>query len=239
MGPVSLFADGFYSNQRGKQIYPPANGEARQVLETNLVVPTSNPFYPTGTRCTTNPSTSNPAGAPAGCTPTNLRVDYSFALEVPTFIVGGEVAGHYDFGFNLDKLPFDWRGKATYSMSDDRNYGDASNAINKNNLSAALGNTVAATTVSASYTKPSAVPYLNIFCDPAAFTCNDPATLAYIVGYRTQHEHFKIQEVGLNLDGPLFDLPGGTVRVPSQRNISRNTGRLSVCKTTTPPAPPS
>jgi iron complex outermembrane receptor protein len=32
------------------------------------------------------------------------------------------------------------------------------------------------------------------------------------VGYRTQHEHFKIQEVDLNFDGPLFDLPGGTVR---------------------------
>jgi iron complex outermembrane recepter protein len=193
LGAISLFGDAFYSNQRGKQIYPPANGEARQVLETNLTVPNNNPF--------------RPSGAPAV-----LKVDYSFALEVPTFVVGGEVAGHYDFGFNLDKLPFDWRGKATYSMSDDRNYGDASNAINKNNLNAALGNTVAASAGFASYTKPSNVPYLNIFCDPSAFTCNDPATLKYIVGYRTQHEHFKIQEAGLNLDGPLFDLPGGTVR---------------------------
>ena len=141
LGPVALFADGFYSNQRGKQVYTPGNGQARNVLKTNLTVPTTNPYYPTGTRCTTNPSAGTPAGVPAGCTPTNLRVDYSFALEVPTFITGGEVATHWDFGFNLDKLPFDWTGKLTYSMSDDRNYGDASNSINKNNLLAALGNT--------------------------------------------------------------------------------------------------
>ncbi len=134
-------------------------------------------------------------------------------LEVPTIVTGGEVAGHYDFGFNLDKLSLRLaRGKATYSMSDDRNYGDANNAINKNNLLAALGNTVAATGGAASYTKPTSVPYLNIFCDPSAFTCNSPTTLQYLVGYRTQHEHFKVQETGLNLDGPLFDLPGGPVR---------------------------
>ena len=31
-----------------------------------------------------------------------------FALEVPTFIMGGEVATHWDSGFNFDNLPFDW-----------------------------------------------------------------------------------------------------------------------------------
>jgi iron complex outermembrane receptor protein len=212
-GSIAVFADGFYSNQRGKQIYPPGNGEARQVLETNLVVPTTNPYYPTGSKANSGAAGCPVVGAQAAsCVPNNLRVDYSFALEVPTIVVGGEVATHWDGGFNFDKLPFDWRGKLTYSMSDDRNYGDASNAINKNNLSAALGNTVAATGGFASYTKPTAVPYLNVFCDPAAFTCNDPATLAYIAGYRTQHEQFKIQETDLNFDGPLFDLPGGKVR---------------------------
>ncbi|HMI94927.1 MAG TPA: TonB-dependent receptor [Micropepsaceae bacterium] len=198
LGPVALFADGFYSNQRGKQIYTPGNGQARNVLETNLTVPTNNPFRPTGA-------------------PAVVKVDYSFALEVPTFITGGEVATHWDFGFNLDKLPFDWQGKLTYSMSDDRNYGDATNSINKNNLLAALGNTVSipATSTTAAYTfvKPSAVPYLNIFCDPMAFTCNDPATLSYIVGYRLQHETFKVQETGFNFNGPVFDLPGGPIRL--------------------------
>jgi iron complex outermembrane receptor protein len=216
-GPISLFADGFYSNQRGKQIYTPGNGQARNVLESNLTVPTNNPYYPTGTRCTTNPSAAVPAGVPAGCTPNNLRVDYSFALEVPVFITGGEVATHWDAGLNLDKLPFDWIGKLTYSMSDDRNYGDATNSINKNNLLAALGNTVSipATSTTSAYTfvKPAAVPYLNVFCDPSAFKCNDAATLAYLVGYRLQHESFKVQETGFNFSGPVFELPGGPVQI--------------------------
>ena len=57
------------------------------------------------------------------------------------------------------------------------------------------------------------MPYLNVFCDPTAFKCNDPATLAYIVGYRNQHETFKIQETGFNFNGPVFQLPGGPLQV--------------------------
>jgi outer membrane receptor protein involved in Fe transport len=205
LGSISIFADAFYSHQRGKQIYPPSNGEARQVPNTNLTGPTTNPYYPTGVRCVTNPNT------PAGCTPTNIRVDYSFALEVPTIINGGETASHWDAGFNLDNLPFDWNGKLVFSMTDDKNFGDATNDINRNNVSAALGNVVPAdaTVNAASYTKPASIPYLNVFCDPLAFQCNDPKTLAYIVGYRLQHERFKIQESGFNFNGPVYTLPGG------------------------------
>jgi hypothetical protein len=46
-------------------------------------------------------------------------------------------------------------------------------------------------------------------CDPAL---NDPATLAYIVGYRNQHETFKVQETGFNFNGPVFELPGGPLQ---------------------------
>jgi iron complex outermembrane recepter protein len=193
LGPISLFVNAFYSNQRGKQVYPAGNGSsARQELRTNLAVPTNNPYYPVGA-------------------PPNVRVDYSFAIEVPTITRGGEVAGHWDFGFNFERLPFDWRGKATFSMTDDRNYGHFENGINDGNLSAALGFTVPAKGIAGSFTKPANVPYLNVFCDPTAFTCNDPATLRYLVGHFNQDSVFKIQETGVNLDGPLFDLPGGTV----------------------------
>jgi iron complex outermembrane recepter protein len=173
LGSISIFGDAFFSHQRGKQIYPPANGEARQVPLTNLNVPIGNPFRPTG----------------AG-TPSTLRVDYSFAIEVPTIINGGETAAHWDGGFNFDSLPFDWNGKVTFSMTDDKNFGDATNDINKNNVSAALGNVVAAdaSVNAASYTKPAAVPYLNVFCDPTAFTCNDPATLRYLVPLHSDYD---------------------------------------------------
>lgn len=193
LGPVALFGDGFYSNQRGKQIYPSGNGDARPEQQTNLAVPTTNPYYP--------------AGAPAG-----LDVNYSLAAEMPAIVTGGEVATHFDFGFNFDALPFAWHGKLTYSLSDDKNYGHYSNTINKNNLLAALGNTVVDSTgVTAPYTKPANIPYFNVFCDPRAFHCNSPATLAYIAGYDNQDEEWIIQENDANFDGPLFDLPGGTV----------------------------
>jgi len=193
LGPVSLFADGFYHNERGKQVYAPGNGQARAVLQTNLAVPTSNPYYP--------------IGAPSG-----LKVDYSFATEVPTMVTGGEQATHWDFGFNFDKLPFDWIGKLTYSMTDDRNFGDVTNSINPKNVSAALGNVVTTTSIG-TFVKPASIPYLNIFCDPNAFTCNDPNTLAYLTGYRLQHESWKIQETGFNFSGPVYDLPGGPIKV--------------------------
>ncbi len=192
LGPVSFFAEGFYSDQKGKQVYPAGNGQARMVLQTNLQVPSANPF--------------RPIDAPSG-----IRVDYSFALEVPTYITGGERAHRIAGGFNFDQLPFDWVGKLTYSWTDDQNYGHANNTINTNNVRAALGNTVAASSdgLYESFTKPDAVPYLKVFCDPTAFTCNDPATLRYITGYRLQDEQFKIQEFGANISGPIYQLPGG------------------------------
>ena len=192
LGPVSFFAEGFYSDQRGKQSYPAGNGQARMILQTNLQVPTFNPYYPVGG-------------------PNNLRVDYSFAMEVPTYITGGERAHRVAGGFNLDKLPFDWVGKLTYSWTDDQNYGHANNTINTNAVRAALGNTIAASSdgLYSSYTKPDAVPYLNVFCDPNAFTCNDPATLRYITGYRLQDEQFKVAEWAANFSGPIFQLPAG------------------------------
>ena len=192
LGPVSFFAEGFYSDQKGKQVYPSGNGQARQVLFTNLQVPTFNPYYP--------------VGAPNG-----LRADYSFAIEVPTYIQGGERAHRIASGFNFDQLPFDWNGKVTYSWTNDQNYGHATNTINQNAVRAAVGNTIAASSdgLYQAYTKPDAVPYLNVFCDPNVFTCNDPATLQYIKGYRLQDEQFKIEEWSANFSGPIFQLPGG------------------------------
>jgi outer membrane receptor protein involved in Fe transport len=191
LGPTSFFAEGFWSDQRGKQVYPAGNGQARASLRANLRIPTDNPYYPVGA-------------------PTNLRVDYSFASEVPVYITGGERAARIAAGFNFDQLPFDWVGKFTYSYTNDQNYGHADNTISSNALSAALGNTVVDDSgAHGSYTKPTSIPYLNVFCDPLAFTCNDPATLDYITGIRYQDEQFKITEIAANFSGPIFQLPGG------------------------------
>jgi outer membrane receptor protein involved in Fe transport len=191
LGPVSFFAEGFYSDQRGKQKYPAGNGQGRQLLHGNLQVPTTNPYYPVGA-------------------PSNLRVDYSFAIEAPVYITGGERASRIAAGFNFDELPFDWNGKVTYSYSDDHNYGHADNTISRPMVSAALGRTITDPAgVYGSFTKPGSIPYLNVFCDPTAFTCNDPTTLDYITGIRYQDTQFKVQEVAVNFNGPIFQLPGG------------------------------
>ena len=71
---------------------------------------------------------------------------------------------------------------------------------------------MAATGAQASFTKPANVPYLNLFCDASAFQCNDPATLNYISAYRHLTQRSIIDEASANFDGPLFDLPGGTVK---------------------------
>jgi iron complex outermembrane receptor protein len=60
--------------------------------------------------------------------------------------------------------------------------------------------------------KPATVPYLNLFCDPRAFQCNSPATLAYISGQSSTQARYNVDEKGVRFDGPLFDLPGGTVK---------------------------
>ena len=86
-------------------------------------------------------------------------------------------------------------------------------------MSAALGWTIPATPASgttpaiATWTKPANVPYLNLFCDPRAYTCNSADTLDYLHGIDEVQEYMHVKERGIKADGPLFDLPGGTVKM--------------------------
>jgi outer membrane receptor protein involved in Fe transport len=195
---VSFFGDGFYSNRRAVQFSTPGQTPAQQQTLSAVQVPTFNPYYPTG--------------APAG-----LRVSYELGYESDTRVSAGEHAERYDFGFNLD-LPFDWHGRVYHAISEDKIFDYNTGQVNLNMVSAALGNTVAAlpangvTPPMASFTKPANIPYLNLFCDATAFTCNSPATIAYIQGYQLQNQRFQIGENGINLDGPVIEIPGGMLR---------------------------
>ena len=86
-------------------------------------------------------------------------------------------------------------------------------------VTAALGGTVAAVAASVaqpfaigSFTKPATIPYLNLFCDPLSHTCNSPATLNYLTGHSRNNETETIDEFGLTADGPVYDLPTGTIK---------------------------
>ncbi len=196
---ISFYGEGFYSNRRA-QFWNPSNlSPSATNLIQNMAVPTFNPYYPTG-------------GAP-----TNLRVNYNIAHESPGFTSAYEMADRYQLGLNIS-LPYGWEGQVWYAYTGDANFNHVSGTINKNAVSAALGWTIGTTAAAgttpaiATYTKPASVPYLNLFCDATQYKCNSDTTLAYITAIRLFDEKLYINEKGAKADGPLFDLPGGTVK---------------------------
>ncbi len=135
----------------------------------------SNPYYP--------------IGAPA-----NLVVNYNIGLETPPYTDGNEIADRYLVGLNFD-LPARWEGRIYYSESFDGTHTNA-NSVNQSAVSAALGWTIPAgfaigtSPAVSTWTRPATIPYLNLFCDPRAFTCNSPSTLQYITGHRVADHGF-------------------------------------------------
>jgi iron complex outermembrane receptor protein len=194
---ISFFGEGFYSNRRVEAISPCDQTPTNTDCISGVGVPTWNPYYPTNA-------------------PSNLRVSYNLAIEDPAIANASELAERYAGGLNIE-LPAEWHGQVYMSKSFDQNNLFATSA-NKAGVSAALGWTiqpVAATGTGPSFgtwTKPSSVPYLNLFCDPFAFKCNSPTTINYLTGSRTFNESMTDTEHGLKFDGPLFDLPGGPVK---------------------------
>src|SRR5207302_1805076 len=96
-GPVSLFAEGFYSNRRSVEVYIPGASPAAQQTLAGIPVPTINPYYPSGA-------------------PNNLRISYDLGVEHDSRINSGEIADRWAAGFNID-LPRNWLGKVYYSDS--------------------------------------------------------------------------------------------------------------------------
>lgn len=185
---VSFFGTGFYTNRRVEENLASFGGQGLGNYLQTWKVPTINPYYP--------------AGAPNG-----LRVSYNLAAEVPPTIPAWEISERYQFGLNVD-LPFTWTGQ----IYDSRSYEDVGfvrHFISKNSVNAALGNNGAQAT---NPVTGAPIPFLNIFCDPRAFQCNSPATLAYISATSSNSARTSIDEKGAHFDGPLFDVPGGQVK---------------------------
>jgi outer membrane receptor protein involved in Fe transport len=193
---VSFYGEGYYSNRRAEFLNL-ANQSPASTQDLQVQIPTRNPYYPIGA-------------------PNNLVVNYNMGLEVPPFTTASELADRYLFGFNLD-LPGDWQGRLYYSETFNGTHTDT-HAVNPNAVSAALGWTIPAGFASGTappagtWTKPGAVPYLNLFCDPREVICNSQTTLDYVTGRRLSTTNFWFNEKGINFDGPLFSMPGGDVK---------------------------
>ena len=194
---ITFYGSGFYSNRRSKFLNP-SNLNPGSNNDLSVAVPTSNPYYPTGA-------------------PTNLRVNYNMSIESPSVTNAYELTDRYQFGLHF-ALPFGWNGDLYMSETNDANFHHVTGTINRSAVSAALGWTIPASVgqgtapALGTWTKPGTVPYLNLFCDATQFQCNSPTTLAYIGGVRQFDERYWINEKGLKFDGPLFDLPAGTIK---------------------------
>src|SRR6185436_6354591 len=193
---VSFYGEAFWSMRRAtfKNI---ATGN--HLLVT---VPTFNPYYPIG----------GPTGG------NTLRVAYNMNIESPSTTKAYAMGSRYAGGLNI-ALPGEWAMQVYYSMTRDAEYNHSNGGVNKAAVSAALGWTlpitpaIGTTPTIGTWTKPSSVPYLNLFCDPTQFTCNSPTSLGYIQSYGETKSQFLVNEKGVKADGPLFDLPGGTVKM--------------------------
>lgn len=196
---VELFVDAFYQNRRATY-HDSSLGTFGRTNQGTFIVPTNNPY--------------RPAGAPA-----NIRVSYNFAVgrEIIPRTTTGELSLHYAAGFNLE-LPFDWHGTVFYQLSQNKGWYNATNQVNTNMASAALGNTVPSVAGSgsspgqAAFTKPANVPFLNLFCDPLAFQCNSQTTLNYLLGFREVAGTNKSRQWNASFDGTVFTIPSGEVR---------------------------
>ncbi len=216
---VQFFAEGYYSNRRSRENYSPSFPPGTNNSANNLTLPSNYPYL---------------TGAPSG-----LKASYNFSPTLNPYISGAETADRYAGGFNV-KLPFDWNSKFLYATSEDRMTVNQENQVNVNNVNVLLGNTVAPVTVpgspteTVSITRPSTLPILNVLCDPTAFTCLNADQIAFIQAYSHEISDYIRHEANVTLDGPLFSLPGGEVRLAvggdyykdtySQTNESTATG---------------
>jgi iron complex outermembrane receptor protein len=196
---ISFYGDGFYNNRRaqGSLATTITNGKADLLA---IRVPTSNPYYPTGSGV-----------------PNNLVVNVTSNAEFPALVSAAEVSSRYLGGLHI-ALPAGWNSDVYYSETYDSTLSTMTGLVIPNAVSAALGWTIAATAAqgllpgTASWTKPANIPYLNLFCDPTVHYCNSPDTLSYINGKALATQYAHINEKGTKFDGPLFDVPAGTVK---------------------------
>ena len=197
---ISFYGEGIWGMRRTSII---SNDNGHQIA---YPVPTFNPYYPTNA-------------------PGNLRSAYHLGIEKPQVERAYAMAQRYQLGLNI-ALPADWAMQVYFSHTKDKEYFNETNDVLKASVSAALGWTIPRTAAGgtapgiATWTKPSNVPYLNLFCDPLAYQCNSPDTLNYLHGITETSEYMHVRERGIKADGPLFDLPGGTVKMAIGANLT-------------------
>jgi iron complex outermembrane receptor protein len=139
---------------------------------------------------------------------TSSVVNYSFINDLGISVGNGfEKTSRVSAGLDFD-VSDTWSGNAFLARSGTTSR-SFSQALNGNAVNAALADTNPATA-------------LNLFCDAAKFACNNPATLAKIRAYNDRNSDYRMIDTGVKLDGPLFELPAGTVRIAVGGEVHRD-----------------
>lgn len=142
---------------------------------------------------------TNPFFVSANGTATSETVNYSFLDDLGISRGNGfEHTYRYSAGLEFD-VTDSWSGTAFAGHSGTVSHAFSQN-LNGNAINAALADTNPATA-------------LNLFCDSAYFSCNNPATLAKIRAFNDRNADYEMSDGGVKFDGPLFELPAGTARL--------------------------
>jgi iron complex outermembrane receptor protein len=193
---VRLFGDALYV-KREFVIHGPNSSTSNRVTTFGQVpqVPNSNPFSPCNPAKYAGGVVTGPADLVAACQTGSLGVLYSSVFDIgPPMRTGTTETWTYGAGVDID-LPYDW-----------------------NVVVSAFAGTHDAPSVTTQTGGAAAPNYatFNLFCDAIAFDCNDSASEADILARslslinRTKYE---MQVYSLTATGPLFELPGGEVKL--------------------------
>jgi len=201
---------GAYTRRSGAATYG-----SQPSIATNIAVPTSNPYGPCATpaaaalvgRAAPSPANTQGLTCPAG----NITLQYNWANELGTdprsfTQTQYNMAGSFDI-----QLPYEWHAKFTKVYGKDAGQGTFYPV-----------NATALAQVVTGVGKPANVPYLNPFCDNTAAPCNSPLTRAYVSATSTNSNTNWVDSYNIAFDGPLWDLPGGAVRMAIGGDWSRS-----------------
>jgi iron complex outermembrane receptor protein len=147
------------------------------------------------------PNTNAFFTAPAALgSPTFVNVEYRFLSEdADPRLTGYENAQQNAIGAGLD-LGNDWRLESYANLSKNRGFQRRGAITNGAALTAALASSNPATA-------------FNPFGDGSFNVANNPTLVDIIVANRDTYGTSEARDLGLKADGPVFELPGGDVRV--------------------------
>lgn len=134
--------------------------------------------------------------APPGTDPANVVVEYSFAQDYPQTVNSGHSrARQISGGFEAD-LPYSWQLAGSMVVGNNKDYSQN----NPNVVAAALTRALASSDPATAF-------------DPFGLNRTSPATIASILsGISSNQGNTDFRDYQLQMDGPLFTLPGGEVR---------------------------